>query len=772
MPGANPYFPPIDHNRDRGKKDVTTHLGDGYTRKNGITYGPIDQPEQESNFGTPSKPEDIKQGPVDPQFPDVESAGASTPEVNKPQESTDSTQFLKDMKAQENRKYTPTPAYGPKGDYKKAQQDFVDQAIKRQLPSQQVIKAANNELFAKNMSPEERDKRNAKIREERERDFNLINSTGNDNKFRGLANDDHEKFMAQKDSVTGKTNAELYANKGGQLGADGVMRRADPSEKGQVYTNILHNAKIRSNEGNAANDKQNVENLSSAKMQLAFDAVTSIPILRPVGLLARGGMLIASRIAAKQAAKKGVETFGPRLATAAGTAIREFSSSPMINTMTTALGGAKGFIPSMMTSLGVSKMATSLSNYGNATLAKDGTANQFVQGAAGVTDAASNLIGFNALTKPFIKGGVNLLARATKASPGLGKFMAKPLVQMGLDGAVKTAQFVFAAQQGLQGVGQLREGKTREGFESLGNAFGISKPGIATIGKTINKFTAAFTQSKPYNPSANSIDIGKFQQGPPNLLETPPSTSTVSGSKPQLTNKPTVTPKASDPIPTKPSDPIPTKTPPTSESTPTTNEPITTTKTVPDTGKGRQPDTGANKPTSTKEVDPRIAQDAGKFTNRAKPDPGNTGNRVQTATEEPNITFGKTPGEPNIATKGGGGLTIDKGENKGGGLTITGGKGGGLITTKQGGAVTTTTKEGGAVTTKDKTGGGKPPEPPPKPKPIPKEFPAIPSLGGGGGGESAARPSTQHTARGLPTQADPSYRETSIEVNYFSEMGF
>lgn len=745
MPGANPYFPPIDHNRDRGKRDVVTH----------------------------SKPEDIKQEPVDPEFPDVESAGASTPKVNKPQQSTDSTQFLKDMKAKREGKAGSTTTYTQEGFpiTQLNRESAVDLAIKRQLPSQQVIKAANNELFAKNMSPEERDKRTAKITEERVKDFNLINSTGNNDKFRGLANDDHEKFMAQKDSVTGKTNAELYANKGGKLDKDGI-KRADPSERGQVYTNILNNASIRSNTGNAANDKQNVENLSSAKAQLAFDAVTSVPILRPVGLLARGAMLIGSRIAAKRAAMKGVEIFGPRLATATGTAIRKFSSSPMINTMTTALGGPKGFIPSMMTSLGISKMATSLSNYGNATLSKDGTANQFVQGAAGLTDAASTLIGFNALTKPIIKGGVNLLARVTKAAPTFGKFMEKPLTKMGLDGAVKTAQFVFASQQGLQGVGQLREGKTREGFESLGNAFGISKPGIATIGKTINKFTAAFTQSKPYNPSATSFDIGKYQQGPSNTFETPSTTATVPGSQPQLTYKPTVTPKASDPIPTKPSDPITTKTQPSGEPAPTTP----TTKTqpsgepIPDTG-GRRPDTGANKPTSTKEVDPRIAQDAGKFTNRAKPDTGNTGNRVQTATEEPNITFGKTPGEPNIATKGGGGLTIDKGENKGGGLTITGGKGGGLITTKQGGAVTT--KEGGAVTTTGKTGGGKPPEPPPKPKPIPKEFPAIPSLGGGGGGgESAARPSTQHTSRGLPTQADPSYRETTIEINYFSEMGF
>lgn len=634
---------------------------------------------------------------------------------------------------------------GHGADYKQAQQDFIDQAIKRQLPSQQIQNASKNQLFQEGMSDKERQRINAETDTRRESDFNLINSSGNNEKFRELASADNEKFLSQKDSVTGQTNAEIYRNKGGVLGSDGIRRERPENDRGRIYTNILNNANIRSNEGNADNDKQNVENLSSAKAQLAFDAVTSIPILRPVGLLARGGMLLASRIAAKRTAMKGVETFVPRLATATGTAIREFSSSPMINTMTTALGGAKGFIPSMMTSLGISKMATSLSNYGNAALSKDGTANQFVQGAAGLTDAASNLIGFNALTKPIIKGGVNLLARATKAAPAFGKFMEKPLTQMGLSGAVKTAQFVFAAQQGLQGAGQLREGKTREGFESLGNAFGISKPGIATIGKTINKFTAAFTQSKPYNPSATSFDIGKYQQGPPNLLATQPTTATIGSGKP-----------------------APTKTQPTSESTPTTNEPIAPTK-DPRIAK----DTGANKPTTNEPIkDPRIAQDAGKFTNRAKPDSGNTGERLPTATQE-SITFGKTPGEPNITPSGkvGGGLTIDKGEGKGGGVTITGGKGGGLTTTKQGGAVTTTTKEGGAVTTTDKTGGGKPPTPTP-PKPIPKGFPALPSLGGGGGGESAARPSTQHTARGLPTQADPSYRETSIEINYFSEMGF
>lgn len=616
------------------------------------------------------------------------------------------------------------------GGYQQAQQDFVDQAIKRQLPSQQVELASKNQLFQSGMSSEQRDKINAQIRVQRENDFNLINSSGNDKKFRELATADHEKFMSQED-MDGKTNADIYRNKGGVLGEDGIRREQPENDRGRIYTNILNNATIRSNEGNASNDKQNVENLSSAKAQLAFDAVTSIPILRPMGILARGGMLIASRIAAKQAAKKGIETFGPRLATAAGTAIREFSSSPMLNTMTTALGGAKGFIPSMMTSLGVSKMATSLSNYGNAALSKDGTANQFVQGAAGVTDAASNLIGFNALTKPFIKGGVNLLARATKASPGLGKFMAKPLVQMGLDGAVKTAQFAFAAQQGLQGVGQLREGKTREGFESLGNAFGISKPGIATIGKTINKFTAAFTQAKPYNPSANSIDISKFQQGPPNLLETPPSTSTVSGSKPQLTNKPTVTPKINEPI----------------ETTKAPNTEITPTESVPNQ-------------TVTKTQEPEMQKSMGVKTQEVQ-----TQKSMSVKTQEPEMqkVMGvKTPEEPNISTTGkvGGAVT----ENKGGPIAKVEPEG-------KGTTVTTTDKK--PVTTTDKTGGGKPPEPPPKPKPnIPKGFPPIPSLGGGGGGESAARPKSEHTSRGLPTQADPSYRETSIEINYFSEMGF
>lgn len=616
------------------------------------------------------------------------------------------------------------------GGYQQAQQDFVDQAIKRQLPSQQVELASKNQLFQSGMSSEQRDKINAQIRVQRENDFNLINSSGNDKKFRELATADHEKFMSQED-MDGKTNADIYKNKGGVLGEDGIRREQPENDRGRIYTNILNNANIRSNEGNASNDKQNVENLSSAKAQLAFDAVTSIPILRPMGILARGGMLIASRIAAKQAAKKGIETFGPRLATAAGTAIREFSSSPMLNTMTTALGGAKGFIPSMMTSLGVSKMATSLSNYGNAALSKDGTANQFVQGAAGVTDAASNLIGFNALTKPFIKGGVNLLARATKASPGLGKFMAKPLVQMGLDGAVKTAQFAFAAQQGLQGVGQLREGKTREGFESLGNAFGISKPGIATIGKTINKFTAAFTQAKPYNPSANSIDISKFQQGPPNLLETPPSTSTVSGSKPQLTNKPTVTPKINEPI----------------ETTKAPNTEITPTESVPNQ-------------TVTKTQEPEMQKSMGVKTQEVQ-----TQKSMSVKTQEPEMqkVMGvKTPEEPNISTTGkvGGAVT----ENKGGPIAKVEPEG-------KGTTVTTTDKK--PVTTTDKTGGGKPPEPPPKPKPnIPKGFPPIPSLGGGGGGESAARPKSEHTSRGLPTQADPSYRETSIEINYFSEMGF
>ena len=396
------------------------------------------------------------------------------------------------------------------------------------------------------------------------------------------------------------------------------------------------------------------------------------------------------------------------------------ASSPLINNMAS-MFGTKGMFPSLMTSMGVSKMGTSASNLGDSLLDKNGGINQVVQAGAGLTQAASNFIGFNALLKPGIKIASNVLGKGAKTFPGVASFFENPAVKMGTSAIAKTAQFGFASYEGLKGVDRLKQGKTKEGFESLGNAFGTSVPSIQNIGKGINKLVGKISNIEPI-PDSKGIDITSFQK-PSSTFKTPETTATIGVQK---------------------------QNPVANEITPPTKE------VDPRIAKDLGQNTPRSEPTATKEVDPRIAKDAGKNTSASR-----TVNKTQEP-EMQKVMGVKTPEEPNITTTGkvGGAVT----ENKGGPIAKV---------EPEGKGTTVTTTDNKPVTTTDKTGGGKPPEPPPKPKPnIPKGFPPIPSLGGGGGGESAARPKSEHTSRGLPTQADPSYRETSIEINYFSEMGF